>query len=477
MILAIAAAAALVPATVVQGTTAAVGGLQTTTFNLPEGRLTVLLPADVVAGDTISGTVIAVPNGTGAAGAANEATLQGLVVDIEGAKPRRPGMQPTWLIPAVPVALLTVTLFDPDGEAVGTCDVPALPKDVANAPSTFGCDPVTPIGNPIQITGPFDGDTGNTSAKCGSPLAPLAESPRSCVFSGVQSPPGAVSISVTEGGKSATLPCNAITVQLSAPKTTLLAGEATQLTMTVSGLNGLSPSEYPVPVEITNLTPDVVRFAGAHGSVACLSMPLSSVQGGVGTLSIGLVGIKPGNFMLRGIFFGLKMHDVKKAMNLQTFRAWVRALIISYEAKIKDLEAQLKESPNNTGLQANLGRKKNILEVLRAGARANNNDLDVMKTLVDKALADDAFFALAAELISLAAEMLGYTDIPMPGIGTIVKGMKALAGAAKLAKTLAALEAAEKLIDAYETAADKAEQLEKIKDALDKVQEALDDED
>src|SRR5438132_8711231 len=61
------------------------GGLQTATFDLPQGKIRVNLPDDVMAGDTITGTVIPEPKGnTDEERNKNRDVLNGYVVQIAG---------------------------------------------------------------------------------------------------------------------------------------------------------------------------------------------------------------------------------------------------------------------------------------------------------------------------------------------------------------------------------------------------------
>ncbi len=469
-------------ATVVQGISKEQGDLQVTTFELPQGQITVYLPDDMIAGDTISGTVVPNPKGTGRAAELNGTTLMGYVITVQGEKPKRNTGLPVWTIPAGAAAVV-LAVTTPGGASVATANVPITGPGLLDNPAKFSCDPVNMASGPLSVPGPFDGDSGNTKVSIGNqPATVVAESPRSAVAIGPNSPAGPTTITVNEAGQSASLPCNLLTLEMTVPKQTLLEGERTNLTLKVSGLSGLPDSAYPIPCELTNESPQILRMdspsvtAMPRGQALAFGIEPNMVRGGVMTMNVGLVGIRPGQFLLRGVLFNVKIHDIKKKMNVATFNTWVNGLIAGYKARIAALKAEEAAEPS-AGRRLAIARKEKILGVLESFKNATNNDLDVSKIAVDKVLADDAFFAMASELITTAAEMLGYTEIPMPGIGQIVKGMKALAGAAKLAKTLAALEAAEKLTEAYEKltdAAEKAEMVGKIKDALDKVKEALD---
>lgn len=463
-----------------EGTTSFSNGLQTSVFTLPEGTITVYLPADLSAGDTISGTVVATPTGTGSQLEQNGSVLRGMVIEIAGEAPKKSGLQPTWILPASVGGIATVSLRDGSGLTKSVCHVPTMPPSEAPTfQGKFECDRVNQAGRPLHVQGPFDGDFSNTKGSVGGQgMIPIAESPRSCVFAQTPAEAGPAMVSVSDGEKSGQMPCNFVSVQLSAGKTTLLEGERTQLSLTVTGLQGLAENEFPIPCELVNRSPDVVRFGGDMGQEHAFGIEFSQVKNGVFNMSIGLVGIKPGGFGVQANIFAVKLHDLKKMMDVVTFRNWVKALIIRYQESIAQLEKEMEElkrqGRRTGGTEQKLKRHKSILQVLQRWQNANRNDVSAAKDDVDRALASDTLFSLAADLISTAADLLGYTEIPLPKVSGVLKGLKALCS--KVPKAMSAIEKAEKAMEALEKAQDAKEKLEKaqeIKDALDQVREAL----
>src|SRR6266849_3214893 len=80
-------------------------GLTVVTFPLAPGNIIVKLPDDMMAGDTISGTVIEEPKGSNAQEKEkNKSTLDGLFIDLEGTKVPANQARFTWT-PPVPSAL------------------------------------------------------------------------------------------------------------------------------------------------------------------------------------------------------------------------------------------------------------------------------------------------------------------------------------------------------------------------------------
>ena len=467
-------------ASLLQGATSVQNDLVVTTFTLPEGKLTVYLPNDMRHGDQITGTVIETPTGTGELLKSNASTLEGVVIEIDGkqAKSDRKGI--SLLVPAG-IGTIALKLLAPNGTPIGTANIPTIPPNVGLSSPTFNCDPVQNAAGPLTINGPFDGNAANTNVNCGpNPMTVMAESPRSSVVAGPPNTPGKTNISVDEAGNKANLPCNLVKMTMTASKTTLLRGEKTTVTVKVSGLEGLSKTCFPIPLEFVNETPAIIRFQQTTEKRLPVGMPQNSVKDGIGTMQIGLVGINPGKFILRGLAYNTSIHDIKKLLNAPAFNSWLDALIVKYEAEIKALDAS---GATDGGTKSKIGRKKKTLSVLKGNRNATPATLSDCKEAVDLALAEDSFFELAKELLVTAADLLGYTDIPIPALGKILKGLEAVAAGAKLVKTLAALERAQALAAAYDAlaaaydalsnVAEKVEKLAELKDAVNAVKEAL----
>lgn len=97
-------------------------GLHAFRFDAPSGQLTVNLPDDMRAGDTISGTVVAEPKGqTPEARTKNQGELQGYVVSISSADSQSPKTPP------VAIFDLSKGLVQPDGSTIVTATF-AAPK-------------------------------------------------------------------------------------------------------------------------------------------------------------------------------------------------------------------------------------------------------------------------------------------------------------------------------------------------------------
>lgn len=320
-------------------------GLQRAEFVVPEGKVRVNLPDDMRAGDRISGTVYLEPAGrTEAERQRNLGRLQGYVIDAGGDRQPARERRLRAYLPLATFGLLDVSLLTSSGKPLNTASLraaapstaplggtgPLIPEPLnpgtspiarppASAkpgpaplenPGPLTPDPLNPgvktevppvaqAGRPLPVTGAFDGDAGNTRVSIGGqPAEVLAESPRQTVLlvPPSLSGPSTVQVQDTPSAAPATANTQVVSVALSAPRTGLLRGEQTTLTMTVSGLSGLT---QPVPLELTNNTPQVVQLEG--GNTQGLTIAPSQVPGaGQFTFTRTLTGVQPGNFDLEG---------------------------------------------------------------------------------------------------------------------------------------------------------------------------------
>lgn len=462
-------------------TQATITGVVVTDFDAPQGKIRVYLPDDMAAGDTISGTVYVEPKGTGAEREANAKLLQGVSVAIDADMGVMSG--PKFVVRGMDKShrlqrSIKVRVFSGGPELSAPITIDQVRTDSAQK---FVLPEISPAGRPLSIVGPFDGDASNTKVTVGGKeAAVLAETPRGCAVQVDLSYIGPKTVTLDEAGKSTSGTVVLPRITLSAPKTALLKGERTTVTVQVTGLDGLGTSAFPIPIEIRNLTPTVVDLADRTN----LGIEARDVRSGAWTRDFPITATQAGNYTITGLLFCIPLHDAKKAMSTEEFNDWVAGLKVLYNDKLKKLqeEADAQAGRNNgkvdAGLSSNIGRKKKLLTVLDTFTGISDaGEKAVAADAIDKLLADEAMFSLAADLISLAADLLGYTDIPMPGIGHLLKGAKAVAK--KLPKTLKALEAAEKIYEELDKIKDlkaKADKAKELRDALDGAKKVMDGE-
>lgn len=279
-------------------------GLLKVSFSTPNGQVIVNLPDDITAGDTVSGTVTEEPKGrTAQEKEKNKDTLDGLVIDLEGTKvPANqphfiwlpPMPQPGLMPPRYQLKIVEILKGETQEHVYSNVFIETFewPK-VTTGPQKDLVETTLPLlgqtGRPSQISGPFDGNSNNTTVKIGGQsITPLAESPRQVVFQSPTNVIGPVEISVKEGDKETKGTFRNVGINLSAPKTSLTKGERTTLTVTVEGLTGIT---QPVPLHLTK--GGVVTMQG--GDVQTMSIKPSEVQpNGTFTTTRTITGIQAG---------------------------------------------------------------------------------------------------------------------------------------------------------------------------------------
>jgi hypothetical protein len=271
-------------------------GLHRIAFDTLQGQVIISLPDDVRAGDTISGTVVTKPKGnTDDERNANAPKLSELKLNLGSKFPQdkkellifitprviiepedEPGTQSPNRTPfsaKLPESFdYTIGVSAPRTDASTVTINISRPiwfvNDQATTPGTeppasarlFSLPSMGQQGRPVEIFGPFDGNASNTTLNFvpdstnvsgGSGLykdSPLAESPRKAVFECPTNATGPMEITLKEGNIETKGQYRNVGVNLSAPKTNLLKGESTTLTVKFSV--GAPPPTEPVPATV-----------------------------------------------------------------------------------------------------------------------------------------------------------------------------------------------------------------------------------
>ena len=238
-------------------------GLQTVTFDMLQGTVTVNLPDDIRAGDTFSGTVFTEPKGnTPEEKAVNQKVLNGTVLDLAGTRIQAGGdprftWTPLMPQPNMPIQYrlkIVEVLGNPtpmtQSGAVITPDPTTARSGVIVTPDPkitqkFNIPDLGQTGRNIMITGSFDGNSLNTNATIQPSAAPaenlqiLAESHGMAILRSPTNLTGPMRLSVSDGTTLTTSMFRNVDVNLSAPKTNLLKGDSTTLTVRFRGLQGI----------------------------------------------------------------------------------------------------------------------------------------------------------------------------------------------------------------------------------------------
>jgi hypothetical protein len=293
-------------------------GLRVVTFDNAEGRVIVNLPDDMMAGDTISGTVIAEPKGnTEEERNRNRGVLNSYVIQIQdqnfpvkGATigpmvvrrmqmPTEPGMPPT-----------DNSFFDVffqvslDGVSrLGSARIPVPSSGAVITPDpnqSFLIPPLGQTGRPLVIPGPFDGNSSNTTLRravqdfekntenVSGGFGLIAESPRKAIFQSPTNVSGPMEITLNEGSTQTKGNFRNLGVNLTAPKTSLMKGESTELRVEINGLQGIT---QPVPLHLVK--GGVVTMQG--GDVQSMTIKPAEVQSnGTFTTTRTITGVQTG---------------------------------------------------------------------------------------------------------------------------------------------------------------------------------------
>lgn len=203
-------------------------GLETVAFDTINGMVQVNLPDDMAASDTISGTVVTEPKSENKEEiASNQDELNGYVVEIVKTKEVQEPVAKQGETPGAPViaetcphvkpkkdvpsgftcgiaptaATVLIALISPTGQTVCQQEVPCKAKPPAK-PTTCVFPAQGTCGKPLQIKGPCDGRSANSTIKIKGTNCPvLAESPRQQICKPPKGCVGTGQIERSEGGK------------------------------------------------------------------------------------------------------------------------------------------------------------------------------------------------------------------------------------------------------------------------------------
>lgn len=437
------------------------GWVTTTSLDTVQGQVVVTLPSDVRPGDTISGTVVALPSGkTDAERERNGKVLLSLRVLLGGVA----ASGRSWRIPSNAAPTLPLSLVAPGGQTLASGSVPVNTQmgggaaSTEHSPSDFWLPQTVQSGRPAAIRGPFDGNASNTRVGvCGSPAALIVENPRMAVFSTPSSARSAGTVALQELGCVATGPVQPLTIEAAVGQSTLLPRQTTVLSLKVSGAAGLRE----VPLLLECKTPAIVNLEGGPRQVVLIRP--QDLRNGVFELRRTLTGVQTGSFEVSAmisptIFFGLTWHDLKGHLNEAEMKDYLGALIQGLEAKAKDpathpSDREVAEAtiPKLQAAQALLG---STLPGLEAVKETVNNDLAKIDAI---ALGRTLATAALGNPLSLGVQMIRALKTLIYGIIATTKDADRKA---EMQKKIGELEALEKDL-AAEKDADKKKDLEK----------------
>jgi len=294
-------------------------GLHSVHFDTLEGTVTVNLPDDTSAGDSISGTVVAEGKGkTEQEKTANQDSLSGYVVEIDkqDATPKQEWSK--WVIPAAAVVAIPVILKDRQGREIARAKVPVKPQapEQPKDKSAYELPTDAQSGKTAQVTGSFDGDLATTAiTAAGRAVRVLAESPRKAILQTPTDTVGKMQLDIRERDTQVKCELRTIGVRLSAPNVNLKTGQSTTMTVTVTGLEEL---QQPVSLVLANFTPGVVKMSG--GEKQSVTITPAEVKGSTYMMTRTLTSVLPGGFNITATAsgYGTKRCEVVTMGNATT---------------------------------------------------------------------------------------------------------------------------------------------------------------
>jgi hypothetical protein len=242
----------------------------------PPVDIGVIVPRDVIAGETASGSVVTNPN--------DYSSIPGMRV-VKGLVPGVPGATPANLLSNYSLRIadgtvlpadhpfrftvakdLSIRLFRTGGrEDDGWSTRIPLIDGAAPAfplPKSFSLPPLNLAGALQRIHGPFSGDSDRTVIRVnGFPVTLLAESPRGvyCLVPG-NLPPGPADWTIDDQGRSARVRSWVLALQMSADRLKLMKGESTAFHVFIKGVETIPQEAWFGSGEVPEfMDPDVIR--------------------------------------------------------------------------------------------------------------------------------------------------------------------------------------------------------------------------
>ena len=261
----------------------------------------VKVPNNIRPGDQITGSVV--PQKT-------SSTLQGAVVDVQDKKSDLKNKLFTFIAPAG-LASIPFLIKDNAGKILGTTEIPInasiSPQQSGmqkpSAPGNFTPNIFTQPGQPLTITGNFDGNAANTNISINNiPCEKIAESPSvTFILSPANLPPGQATIKIEEGGVSASMPIQVVTVNLSTDNPVMQRNGKATISIKIDGAENLDLEKNHYQVELTNHSPGIVSIRGANSNTLTWDLNSSNTKNGSARLTAKLIGSAAGSYTISAL--------------------------------------------------------------------------------------------------------------------------------------------------------------------------------
>ncbi|MGD9682561.1 MAG: hypothetical protein AB7W16_15345, partial [Candidatus Obscuribacterales bacterium] len=234
--------------------------LASVTFDTNGGLVRCNLPADLRAGDTISGTIQMEPDGS------NDSYKQRSLKKLNDyivfvGKHEVYARLGTFRFTVPPdTTSLEIRLSNKKGANLGSETIAVAPATSEPEPASYKVSSFVEANKPVAITGDFPGDFRMNEVTVNDQAAtPLAQSPRSLVFLPPENMSGTLKLRLKEGKHLFRGEFTALSVSLSMVTNKVERGKSHSLLVRVVGLKDNAPS---VMVKVQNLTPQIVNLEG-----------------------------------------------------------------------------------------------------------------------------------------------------------------------------------------------------------------------
>jgi hypothetical protein len=276
------------------------GGVHTVVFTIPQGTVSVHVPSDAAPGDSISGAVVTEAAGAGPQDRdANLRRLNGLMLEFQEQRAPVSSGRYEWSVPnALRAGSGALLLREADGRMVAQSSIPIdpvpVPQPRAGASTDFEVPTEGEAGKTAVIRGRTNRELTSHTVTLGATNAELlAVSPRQLAFRVPATVVGAVPVRFTVGERVINRTLRVFNVRLVATQSQLFRGQRAELTVTVSGLTGITE---PVLLTIVNQSVANVQIEGIERPVAI--SPGQVIRGGTFVVKRRMTGVQPGPFRL-----------------------------------------------------------------------------------------------------------------------------------------------------------------------------------
>jgi len=238
-----------------------------TTISMDEiGKIKIVTPNDILAGDKFTAGVKLIPEGKKEKDIVkNNQILKDSYIYLGHTRFPASGNSGPLFLSESEIRNTPIKVTDPGGKTLFESIVPDLFNKPIPKSTGFKIPSHGVIGTPFRIYGNFDGNAQNTSCHIGGkPAEILAESPRQCIIEFPNDIKGATSITISENGIIITEQIGAVDMSISAGRMNLKRGESTYVDVVVTGLENLKEN---ATLTVKNVSTAVVTMGGGNSQV------------------------------------------------------------------------------------------------------------------------------------------------------------------------------------------------------------------